>query len=237
MIDRTSRFEMRTDSDFMDRVDRWRSEQPDVPNRSEAARRLMELGLERSNEVRFSAGEKLIVAMLSDLLKANKVDSEIDPKFIMSAIYGGHYWALNWELSGLFHDHEDRKQVVSFVVDVLDMWDFIETGYSRLSDGDKLRVETEAAPFGKHVAFRGFDGNNETTYMSVARFLIGDMGRFQRFKGRELNSHMPMIDGYQRMFRAFEPMRAVLTGGELNATQIIQLLQAKTHPSRRGAAS
>jgi uncharacterized protein YfbU (UPF0304 family) len=223
--------------DILDRIDNWRSDQSGVPNRSEAARQLIELGLERASEVRLTAGEKLIITMLSDLLKAHKVDSEVDPKFIMSAIYGGHYWALNWELSGLFHDHEDRKQVVSFVVNVLDMWDFIEAGYSRLSEGDKLRVETEATPFGKHVSFRGFDGNNETTYMSVARFLIGDMGRFQRFKGRDLNSHMPMIDGYQRMFRAFEPMRAVLMGGELNATQIIQLLQAKTHPSRREAAS
>jgi hypothetical protein len=40
------RFEMRLPLDLAERIDRWRARQPDVPNRAEAARRLMVIGLE-----------------------------------------------------------------------------------------------------------------------------------------------------------------------------------------------
>ena len=93
--------------------------------------------------------------MLCQLFKHLKVKSEIDPEFVQSAIHGGHYWALDWEYSGIFHRHEDSKEVVSEVVDVLDMWSFIERGFAELSKKDKERVATEAEPFGKHVRFSG----------------------------------------------------------------------------------
>jgi hypothetical protein len=39
------RFEMRLPLPLADRIDQWRRTQPDIPNRAEAARRLMEIGL------------------------------------------------------------------------------------------------------------------------------------------------------------------------------------------------
>jgi hypothetical protein len=45
MSPKTERFEMRLDSETIERVDEWRREQPDLPSRSEAFRRLVELGL------------------------------------------------------------------------------------------------------------------------------------------------------------------------------------------------
>ena len=64
-------------------------------------------------------------------------------------------------------------------------------------------------PFGD-ARFSGFDGNNELEYISVARFLIDHLDSFTDFKGRDLNSHMPSIDRYSRMFLVFEPMRKSL---------------------------
>jgi hypothetical protein len=39
------RLEIRLPPDLAARIDRWRRDQPDLPNRAEAARRLIELGL------------------------------------------------------------------------------------------------------------------------------------------------------------------------------------------------
>ncbi|GAB4227751.1 MAG: hypothetical protein Kow0032_07190 [Methyloligellaceae bacterium] len=232
---KTERFEMRLDRETLEQVDGWRAEQNDLPSRAEAVRRLIDAGLAVSGKggVSLSDGEKLILMMLSDLYKHHRVDGEIDPKFVGETILGGHYWGLEWKYVGLFHNHVDSPRTVSEVVDVLDMWSFIESGYAKLSKKEKERVEAEAEPFGKHVEFSGFDGNNESEHIGIARFLIDDLDRFASFKGRELNSHMPSIDTYRRMLAVFEPMRRTLTGGELSVSQIIELLKAKTHPDYR----
>ncbi len=39
------RFEMRLPPELAEGIDRWRREQPDLPSRAEAARRLIEIGL------------------------------------------------------------------------------------------------------------------------------------------------------------------------------------------------
>jgi hypothetical protein len=42
---KNTRFEMKTPEALLARVDDWRRQQPDLPNRSEAIRRLIEAGL------------------------------------------------------------------------------------------------------------------------------------------------------------------------------------------------
>jgi uncharacterized protein YfbU (UPF0304 family) len=230
MTPKSERFEMRVDENLLARIDEWSSEQDDVPSRAEAVRRLIELGLRPAphQSVRFSDGEKLILMMLRDLYKHMEIrDREIDPDFIAEVIWGGHYWAPKWALPGLYHDHEDRPEELSFVVDVLDMWDFLERGYERLSKAEQDRIAQEAEPFGKHVKFTGFDGNSEASYIGIARFLVEQMNRFSRFEGRELNAHMPTLATYQRMMPVFEPIRTRLVGRDLNAGEIIQILNAE----------
>ena len=231
MATKSERFEMRLDEDILARVDKWRAKQDDVPSRAEAMRRLVELGLMRSvsDTVRFSDGEKLLAIMLRDVYKHLKLKGEIDPDFVGEVIWGGHYWAPKWEMRGLFHDYEDDPQDVRFVVDVLDMWAFVERAYEKLSKKDKGRVEKEADPFGKYVQFAGFDGNNESSFIGIARFLIDKMNRFSQFKGRDLNSHAPTLATYRRMLSVFEPMRVSLVGTELDANQLIRILKAKMH--------
>ena len=160
-------------------------------------------------------------------LQAPKVDREIDPEFVNEAICEGHYWAL--ELKYNLNSHVDNPRVVDEVFDVLNMWSFIERGYAKLSTKDKERVELEAEPYGTNVAFQGFDGNEEDMHFSIASFLINGLGRFNCFTERDLNSHFPSIDGHRRMLAVFKPMQATLVGVELSASQIIDLLKARTH--------
>ena len=184
--------------------------------------------------MKLSDGEKLMLIMLSEIYETLQLDGEIDPKFIKSAIYSENTWGINWKYGGIPFQGNDTPEIVKEVVSILDMWSFIEDSYERLSEDDKLLVEKEVEPFGKDPKFRGFDGNNETSQMGIAMFLIDDLDRFQqKYKGRDLNSHMPSIDTYRRMYTVFEPMRSELIGNLLDAKQLVQILLAEVHPERR----
>src|SRR5205085_8801355 len=124
---------------------------------------------------------------------------------------------------GIFEAYRDDEETVAEVVDILDMWSFLEEGHESLSVSDKDRVKTEAHPFGDNVHFRGFDGNNETSHFGIARFLVHKLERFDRFEHRDLNSHFPSIDTYRRMLRVFLPRRQSLMGARLSANQIIAI--------------
>lgn len=235
---KTERFEMRLDEDILMRVDNWRAKESDVPSRSEAMRRLVERGLLSSTSdgsVALSDGEKLIFLALRDIAKHLKVkrdDVETDFDFVASAIYGGHLWGLRWKMSGLFHDYADSPQDVREVLDILDMWTAIETGYEQLSKKDKDKIAADTKPLGPRVTFPGFDGNNESEQLGIAAFLIGDLERFSRFKGRGLNAHMPTLATHRRMLAVFGPMRQHLDGTELGTDQILALLKARRYPGR-----
>ena len=226
---KTERFEMRLDSKTLERVDAWRARQTDLPSRAEAVRRLMESGLSEMERkpLKFSDGEKLITLMLCELYKRPKIDDKIDPLFVEEALLGGHYWGLEWQFPGIFHGDEDNKATVDEVVDILEAWWFLEQSYANLSKKDKDRVKKEAEPFGKRVVFPGFDGNYESKHLNIAHFLINELDRFVEFKGRDLNSHAPLIDSYRLMVRAFESMKPNLGGGNwLSAGAIIKILNA-----------
>jgi uncharacterized protein YfbU (UPF0304 family) len=214
---------------LLERLEQW-AEENSRESRAEAARDLILLGLDRSSSrhgVRLSDGEKLIIAMLADLLK-DKSKREMDPTEIMDAIYGGHLWALKWEMTGLFHDHVDTPGAVSLVVDTLDMWSFIEEAVETFAATERKILETEVGPAGKDPKFRGFDGNYEGEYLGIASHLVNKMDRFTRFQGRSLNSHMPVVGRYARMTRLFQPMR-VAAGSRhpirLTLNEVITLLK------------
>jgi uncharacterized protein YfbU (UPF0304 family) len=179
-------------------------------------------------------GEKLVLLTLKDIshhLQVKNADLNID--FVSDVIFGGHEWALGWELPGVFHGHQDNPKDVSFAMSVLEMWDHMERGYEALSAEDKALVATKAAPLGDDVQFPGFDGNGEAEYIGIARFLVEKMERFSRFKGRNFNSHTPTLDAYGRMLARFGGMKKSLIGGELSAQEIAELLKAQMSPDRR----
>lgn len=183
--------------------------------------------------MKISDGEKLILLMLSELYEKMGIQGEIEPEFIKSAIFRDHLWGIPWKYSGIPFEDQETPEIVKEVVDILDMWSFIEHGYQNLSDEEKAQLEKDADPFGKDPQFRGFDGNNETEHMSVASFLINDLERFEEFKGRSMNSHCPSIETYRRMLAVFEPMRRNLMSGRLSLSNLTTIIKEKTHPEHR----
>jgi uncharacterized protein YfbU (UPF0304 family) len=227
MAPKMERFEMRIDDESLARIDAWSREQADRPVRAEAVRRLIDLGLSAGSErsVRFSDGEKMLILMMSDLFKRlNLRGGDTDPEFLAKVIFNGHYWAPKWEMQGVFHDHVDDPEEVRYVADVLDMWTLIERAYESFTEEEKKALLDETGVRAESVRFPGFDGNNETSQLGIARFLIEEMGRFQTFKGRGLNSHHPREERYRRMLERFGPMRRSMAGSGLSARQVNELL-------------
>lgn len=181
--------------------------------------------------MKLSNPEKLILLMLSEIYDKLGL-TDVDTNLLRSAIYTENAWALDWEMPGVVgSESEPTPPLVRDVVNYLDMWSFLEEAHSSFDVSTKERVAQEAEPFGRHVRFPGFDGNNESEALSIVRILVDDMGRFSRFKGRELNSHAPLTANYARMYNVFEPIRASLTGSRpLGPEQVIVVLQAMRHP-------
>lgn len=192
---------------------------------------LIDTQLERQLTMKLSNPEKLILLMLSEIYDKLGL-TNVDTKLLSSAIHSENTWALDWEMPGVVgSDSEETPPLVIDVVNYLDMWSFLEEAHSSFDSPAKDRVAAQAEPFGSHVRFPGFDGNNETDAMSVAHILVNHMGRFSRFKGRDLNSHAPLLDNYRRMYSIFEPIRTSLSGTRhLSPEQIIAVLQAMRHP-------
>jgi len=96
------------------------------------------------------------------------------------------------DLVECFISDEFSKKDSDFVEDVLEMYSDIYYTYEE-EKGDLLK---------DRAIFRGFDGNNETTYMSYCRFLMEDLNYYENIKkslNNGCNSHCPMIDRYKKM--------------------------------------
>lgn len=90
---KSERFELRLDSETLDRIDKWRSERSDLPSRSEAVRRLVEAGLGRPED------EQLFHIARFNLLVAAKTSGTGEGLFSKAYVYA---WASG--VYPLFHD-------------------------------------------------------------------------------------------------------------------------------------
>ena len=179
--------------------------------------------------MKLTNAEKLTLTMLADLHEKLEID-KVNTKLLKNAIYSNNTWALSWEMPGIVGDsQEPTPPAVTLVVDVLDMWTFIEEAYEGFDSAQKTQLETEADSLGRYVEFSGFDGNNESELMGIANFLVDEMKRFTRFAGRDLNSHSPVIDGYRRMLEKFNAIRPNLLSRRLSVAELAEVLNSFRH--------
>lgn len=177
--------------------------------------------------MRLSDGEKLILFMLAEACNKLGVKGEIDPNFIKSAISGGHLWALRLEYDGFILAPDIDQTVADEVIDILDMWASIEFAHAKMGEEERQKLDSLVSHVGSKCQFPGFDGNNEAMYLSVAKFLVNELGRFEEFRGRDLNCHSLSLEGYRRMLVVFTPLRPSLDGVELSVEQVAKILNAR----------
>ena len=178
-------------------------------------------------------GEKLILIMLSELYDKVGVDGEIDPDFIRSAISSDNTWSIPWKYTEIPFQTEETPYFSRKVLDILDMWSMIERSYIGKSQRNKELIAKEAKLSSTELVFTGFDGNNESGYLNAALFIINDLGRFEEFKGRDLNSHRPSVGIYERMLSVYKPIFAELNFKPLSPQNIIDILNERIHPDNR----
>jgi hypothetical protein len=173
--------------------------------------------------MKISDGEKLILLLLCEMYEHLGIRGEYDVRFVKSAILNKQTWGIPWHLSGVPWDSRDVPPEVREVADLLEMLSCIERSFAALSQEDRDHLKATVPLAEGSQIFAGFDGNNESEHLAVAQFLIHELGRFQRFKERELNSHMPMLATYRRMYAAFELIRHALVD-DLTKGQLVELL-------------
>jgi uncharacterized protein len=182
----------------------------------------------------FTTSEKLQIAMLCDLARPEG-QRELDFKFISRVVSNDDIWALSRKYPGLGLKVETPSDV-GLVSDILEMWDNIESSYAVLNEEDNKLVKSDSY-YNHEPKFLGFSGNYETTLMSIARILTRDLELWQRFSGRELDSHFPSIDGYRRLLGVWRPIRdakfKTLGPYELNAGELIAVLREHVHTENR----
>jgi uncharacterized protein YfbU (UPF0304 family) len=181
--------------------------------------------------MKLTKSERLILVMLSAICKKLDIRDSIDPDFVLETIHKDQTWALDWECGGLFGDEpsSDTPPRVNEIIDILDMWDRIEDGYKHLSQPEKQKLK-EDSKYPREIIFGGFDANSEGEHYATTRFLIDHLERFPDFKGRDLNTHYPVLDSYKRMLPAFERIGGVALGRRLNTLELIKILNARLLP-------
>jgi uncharacterized protein YfbU (UPF0304 family) len=181
--------------------------------------------------LQLSEGERLILLMLCEIKEHLKLKDGTDTELVKEAIYSGNIWGLDWGMPGVFHGSETPESVVTEMVHILAMWQRLEESFNSLTTEEKEWLAKES-DLGKDVKFYGFDGNSqiEVLYISAARFMVDHLDRFQNFKGRDFNAHMPTLEAYRRMLPVFEPILHQVLNKDFSAAQIAKVLDAYRHP-------
>jgi uncharacterized protein YfbU (UPF0304 family) len=110
--------------------------------------------------------EKLIIMMLADLLKASRANSELNLDLLSAAIFDGHLWGLAWEISWLDQDEWKQPEIVTEVIEILDMCRHLKISI-------RVLPEAERTSFADNQnVFFGFNGNNEPRHFSVVKFIV-----------------------------------------------------------------
>jgi len=177
--------------------------------------------------MKFTEEQRLIVMMLADIQKSSKVQGELDADFIAKVASDGHEFAISYRYEGTFSSsQEDLPEGFRFVIDVLDMWSFVEDSLLNLSEHGRTHLEASVGKHALTAKFDGFDGNNETELMSFTRLIVQDLQRFTEFAGRDFNSHSPREGRYQAMLDVFGPIRDQLGDRYLDSKELSKILSA-----------
>lgn len=149
--------------------------------------------------MKLSDGERLIVIMLAEVMEALKLNREVDPALLKTLACYGDDWAIKRKYSGIFGSEGPKQADVSETTDILWMWGIIEHSLRELAG-----PEAEQAQEWRWTQFSGFDGNNDAHH-GIAHTMIRELGDFEEFKDRPLNSHsQTSLPRYRSMFKKFD---------------------------------
>ena len=141
--------------------------------------------------MKFTDTERLILANQYEILSELRSDKSYQD--LAENLKDGHEWIYNQHifLSPIF-----SEEASDFVVDILSLYEALQTSYKNLTDKGDLTEEK--------VRFPGFDGNNEGSYMRFFKALIKN-GQFSHIDART-NSHARTLDRYAKMLKKWKTL-------------------------------
>lgn len=138
-----------------------------------------------------SLGERLILLNQYDML-AKMFPEHAEAYKLNGEIVERGYEVLYDQLRGFLPSDPLPSEVSTEVFAILDMHRAFSSAYQK--DGRALPA---------NATFEGFDGNNESDHFHFAKFFRRDMGRYGEQAAAPDDAHMPTLDRYRRMLRAF----------------------------------
>ena len=94
---------------------------------------------------------------------------------------------------------EFSREESTYVMDVLEMYSDMQRAWKAEGSPDDIDE--------KDLLFPGFDGNNESSQMSYAQFVVEDEGRWGDLRVRDFNSHARTEFRYRPMVEAWKQRR------------------------------
>lgn len=116
--------------------------------------------------------------------------------------------------------NELDESVSQYVFDVFQMFRSLSNSYRALSTEEKSEVDVYK------ITFHGYDGNEEGSYYSYARFVLEDLKRYGEIydNGKvEFNSHRNMLRKYNEMLTIWKGFNDRY--GDLTLNQIKQIVK------------
>lgn len=155
---------------------------------------------ERTLDMELTEAERWILSNQFEILKRLSEPEEAE-EFALDREVVECGYSLLYNDSSMHIYPATPQEVCQEVVDILDMFRALQRCYAE-SD--------EKPAINKHdIEFLGFDGNNESTMFSFAKFFMLRMDRFEELaeslKG-DLNSHMPMLQKYRPMLQLWKSL-------------------------------
>lgn len=182
----------------------------------------------------YTQAEKLQIMMLCDIYRALGIKNSFDPEVIDEAVSTDNTWAIGWKYQSL-NDGSDTPPTVKLFADVIEMYSILRYTYGYFSEEEKAEICATVPLFKgeKSLVFPGFDGNNESEYLSVGS-MFKTMGLFEDTDVTK-NSHIQNVSMYRRMLDVFTPARNTDWTHEagISKESFIAVLNERIHPSNR----
>jgi hypothetical protein len=162
--------------------------------------------------------ERLILANQYEIMSMLDKHSAEYYLLMSETLRAGHKWLYDQYFDVISENLSDDD--AQYVLKILGIYSDLRDSYNQLED--KSDVDE------KELSFPGFDGNNESEYLSFAGNLIKHR-RFETTLGKTAkNSHMPTTSIYKRMINCWEELGSPLY--PYSKEKIQKILAARLHP-------
>jgi uncharacterized protein YfbU (UPF0304 family) len=179
-----------------------------------------------ADEIKFSRLDRLFLSNQMRILEALYPDEAEGIAVQREAIERGYEMLFGWDMDHIYTGDEMMSVEESHEVwTTLEMFDAINRFMKKTDD-----LEIKKSPYAK---FAGYDGNNESKFMSFTAYTVERLKRFEHVplqKAKYWNSHMPVRGIYCRMVSEWHniPQKRRF---ELSIDDVKSILGAAEHPN------